>query len=81
LQAEHSKKFAVATILDPILQIAARSAIARHRWADRGAAPIGYIKGMALVYARVLGKLAAGDAAAIEMAKADTGDGSRDALA
>ena len=71
----------MATILDPILQIAARSAIARHRWADRGAAPIGYIKGMALVYARVLGKLAAGDAAAIEMAKADTGDGSRDALA
>jgi hypothetical protein len=66
---------------DPILQIAARSTIARHRWEDRGVAPIGYIKGMAVVYARVLCKLRAADAAATEMAKANTGDKDHDALA
>jgi hypothetical protein len=36
---------------------------------------------MALVFARVLCKLAAGDAAAVEMAKANTGNAARDALA
>ena len=44
-------------------------------------APAGYIKGMAVVFARVYCKLAARDPAAIEMAKANTGDGTRDALA
>jgi hypothetical protein len=36
---------------------------------------------MALVYARVYCKLKAGDAAALEMAKANTGDSAKDALA
>jgi LAS superfamily LD-carboxypeptidase LdcB/peptidoglycan hydrolase-like protein with peptidoglycan-binding domain len=67
--------------LDRILQLAANSAIARYRWRDRGVAPRGYIKGMALVYARVYCKLKAGDAAAREMAKANTGNTDRDALA
>lgn len=66
---------------DPIVQIAAESDIARYEWKDRGAAPAGYIKGMALVYARVYCKLKAGDAAVSEMAKANTGDGAKDALA
>ncbi|HEX8666057.1 MAG TPA: hypothetical protein VF744_18740 [Beijerinckiaceae bacterium] len=70
-----------ATAFDPITQIAARSAIARHNWPGRGVAPAGYIKGMALVFARVLCKLRAGDAAATEMAKANTGDNAHDALA
>ena len=64
-----------------ITRIAAASAIARFSWPQRGVAPIGYIKGMALVFARVLCKLSAGDAAAVEMAKADTGNAARDALA
>ena len=67
--------------LDPILQAAAGSAIAGYAWKDRGVAPIGYIKGMALVYGRVYCKFKAGDACAAEMGKANTGDGSRDALA
>jgi hypothetical protein len=67
--------------IDQIIQIAASSSIARHRWDDRGVAPIGYIKGMAVVYARVYCKLKAGDAAATEMAKAKTTDNRRDALA
>jgi len=35
-----------------ILKIAADSECAKHDWKDRGRAPIGYIKGMALVYAK-----------------------------
>ena len=38
-------------------------------------------KGMALVYARVYCKLKSNDAAAVEMAKANTGNATRDALA
>lgn len=67
--------------LDQIIQIAAGSAIARYDWNNRGVAPRGYSKGMALVYARVYCKLQAGDAAVTEMAKANTGDRSTDALA
>jgi len=63
-----------------ITQIAGASDIARYSWQDRGIAPAGYIKGMALVYARVYSKLKAGDAAALEMAKAKTADSDRDAL-
>jgi hypothetical protein len=69
--------------LDEIIRIAADSAIARHRWEgeERGVAPLGYTKGMALVFARTLCKLKTKDPLAVEMAKADTGDRNRDALA
>jgi hypothetical protein len=67
--------------IDTIAGIAAGSAIAHFSWPGRGLAPIGYTKGMAVVFARVLCKLAAGDPAAVEMAKADTGNAARDALA
>lgn len=66
--------------LKQVLQIAAGSTIAAFHWSDRGVAPIGYIKGMALSYARVYCKLKAGDTAAIEMAKANSGNGKKDAL-
>jgi Putative peptidoglycan binding domain/N-acetylmuramoyl-L-alanine amidase len=72
---------ALAGPLDPIIRIAAASEIARFPWKDRGVAPPGYIKGMALVYGRVFCKLNAGNPAAVEMAKAKTSDASRDALA
>jgi hypothetical protein len=67
--------------IDTITRIAAGSPIARFNWPGRGVAPIGYIKGMAVVFARVLCKLRAGDAAAVEMAKRSTGDVNHDALA
>jgi hypothetical protein len=71
---------ALAATIGQILDIAARSAIARYDWEDRGVAPRGYIKGMAVVYARVYCKLLGGDPFAVEMAKkAQTA--SRDALA
>jgi hypothetical protein len=69
-----------AATVDRILDIAARSAIARFRWPSRGVAPAGYIKGMAVVYARVYCKLRAGDPFAVEMAKAKAQSTSRDAL-
>ena len=65
---------------DQITGLAAASDVARLPWKDRGVAPTGYIKGMALVYARVYCKLSAGEPAAVEMAKARTPD-DRDALA
>jgi pimeloyl-ACP methyl ester carboxylesterase len=64
-----------------ISTIATISDIARFNWRGRGVAPIGYTKGMALVYARVYLKLQAGDAAAVDMAKANTGDADNDVLA
>lgn len=60
--------------------LASSSAIAAYRWADRGKAPAGYIKGMAVSYAKVYHDLAAGNANAIEMAKAMGADESTDAL-
>lgn len=67
--------------LDPILQVAAGSAIAGYAWKNRGVAPIGYIKGMALSYARAYCRLNAADPCTLEMAKANTGNGAADALA
>lgn len=68
------------TPIEQITQLAAASDIARFNFNDRGVPPAGYIKGMAVVYARVFCKLKAGDAAAIEMAKAKTANANKDAL-
>ena len=66
---------------EAIASIAANSSLSRVRWRDRGMAPLGYIKGMAVMFAVVARKLAQGDPVALEMAKADTGDSRHDALA
>lgn len=67
--------------IERIIQIAAGSSIARFDWANRGVAPAGYIKGMAVVFARVVCKLAANHPAAVEMAKPEIGDVAHDVLA
>ena len=69
------------TPIEQVIQIAAGSDIARFSFKDRGVAPAGYIKGMAVVYSRVFCKLKAGDEAAIEMARAKTQNQNKDALA
>jgi hypothetical protein len=74
-------KNAGATGVAQIVQIAANSAIAHYDWQGRGVAPAGYTKGMAVAFARVYCKFKAGAAAAVEMAKADTQNGTKDALA
>jgi hypothetical protein len=65
---------------DAIANIAANSSLARVRWLERGIAPLGYIKGMAVMFAVVARKLAQGDPVALEMARA-SGDSRHDALA
>jgi len=71
-------------IIDQIAQLAADSDLAKFKWTDdngdKDRAPLAYVKGMAVVYARVYGRLKAGDAAAAEMAKKKTGDADKDAL-
>lgn len=61
--------------------IGSASEIRSYAWKNRGRAPLGYVQGMALGYARMFCKLNAGDAAALEAAKAETADASKDALA
>jgi hypothetical protein len=67
--------------INQIIHIAANSSIAEYSWKDRGLAPRGYITGMAVAFARVYCKLKSGDDSAHEMAKANTGDDSKDCLA
>ena len=71
----------LAPSIDRIKRIAAESELAGFRWKDRGKAPIGYIKGMALVFGRAYCKFKVNDPAALDMAKKNTGDQGRDALA
>jgi hypothetical protein len=67
--------------LDPITQIAATSKIARYVWPpNRGVAPLGYIEGMALTYARDYCKFKAGNAAVADMAQPDSYNPAHDAL-
>jgi Putative peptidoglycan binding domain len=67
--------------LKQITQMAERSALAHVNFRDRGRAPTGFVKGMALAYGRVYCKFKAGDATALDMAQKKTGDAARDALA
>lgn len=69
-----------ASAIARISDLASASTIAPYRWANRGKAPAGYIKGMAVSYAKIYHDLGAGDAYAVEMAKAMTADASKDAL-
>lgn len=63
-----------------ISKLASASAIASYDWAKRGKAPAGYIKGMAVSYARIYRDLGVKNAYAIEMAKAVSDDATKDAL-
>ena len=64
-----------------ISDLAVGSDIAAYRWIDRGAAPRGYLRGMAVMFGRAYCKMNAGRDAASEMSMADSGDGEVDALA
>jgi hypothetical protein len=69
-----------ADAISRIAHVASNSTIASYNWANRGKAPAGYIKGMAVSYAKVYYDLGAGNSNAVEMAKAVTADASKDAL-
>lgn len=63
-----------------ISSIAINSSIADYSWRDRGQAPDGYIKGMAVAYAQAYRRFKSNDPVAKEMSKANTGDDDVDAL-
>ena len=63
-----------------IAMLAASSPIARYSWQNRGVAPAGYIKGMAVTFAQVCQKWKAGDSAAHVMAMPNSGNDNVDAL-
>lgn len=56
--------------LDLILSIAEHSQVALYDWRARGRAPLGYIKGLAVMFARLLVRLQQGDPIVAEIAKA-----------
>ena len=59
--------------VDRICSLAAASPVARYEWINRDIAPLGYIKGMAVVFALVYSKLKTKDPATLAMAAADSG--------
>jgi hypothetical protein len=69
-----------AAVVGSIVALASSHALARYDWRDRGRAPAGYIKGMAVAYGVVCAKLKAGNSAAQLMAQASIGDEEHDAL-
>lgn len=68
-------------VIPAIIELARNSPVASYSWKGRGKAPIGYVNGMAVMFARVLCNLHRFGLAAREMAKADTGQTATDALA
>jgi hypothetical protein len=74
------QKMGHAAAIPMITTLAAHSAVGTHKWERRGLAPIGFIKGMAVAFGRVYCKLKLGDPAAIDIAKADTGNPYVDAV-
>lgn len=72
--------FTPETILE-ICACAEANPVYKYSWNDRGRAPAGYIKGMALAYGQACLRLKMDDPAVREMAKANTGNSDTDALA
>jgi hypothetical protein len=66
--------------VDRICHLAAASDLAFYSWKNRGRAPLGYIKGMAVVFGVVYAKLKNNDAAATAMAAASVPANASDAL-
>lgn len=67
--------------VDPeILRIAEESKIAEYSWRDRGVAPLGYTKGVALAWAQCIERWLENDPIVLEMAKANTHNDDLDAI-
>lgn len=64
-----------------ICKLADDSAIAGYNWRDRGMMQIGYIQGVALCFGQAVLRLRHGDPAVQQMARKNTGNASKDALA
>lgn len=69
------------TAIEQIVKLAADSEIARFNWPQRGVAPRGFVKGMAVTFGYVYEKWRSGDSAARMMAAMNSGQESSDVLA
>jgi Putative peptidoglycan binding domain len=67
-------------MIDYIAAGAAKSSIASYNWANRGTAPIGYTKGVAVAFGNIYRQWRAGYPPALDMAKANTHNSDKDAL-
>lgn len=67
-------------LFQQIQRLAGASALARVDWLNRGRAPAGYVKGMALSFAAIYDRWRNGDATVLSMAQADRDDIEHDAL-
>lgn len=67
--------------VDQIKQIASNSSCLTYSWKDRGRAPSGYIKGMALSYARSLCREKKQSSLGLLLSAANTGNTTKDAIA
>ena len=65
---------------EQIAELVIAHPIERYVWEDRGRSPVGYVAGIAQVFALALTWLKAGDPIAIEMAQAESGDAETDVL-
>jgi hypothetical protein len=70
-----------ADSIEKIKIIAANSPVAKYTWKDRGKAPIGYIKGIAVTYAKSYLELKTKQDTAVAVMSQAVGDSSKDALA
>jgi Putative peptidoglycan binding domain len=72
----------VTVIVDPVAisAVVAKSELAKVSWKDRGRAPLGYLKGMAIMFAWCQKRLEEGHPTAVDMAHASKGDPDHDAL-
>jgi hypothetical protein len=68
-------------MIERICDLAMESQVAVYSWSDRGVAPPGYVKGMAVAWAAALRKYLADDPAVIEMAKANSWNSEIDVFA
>ncbi len=64
-----------------IINLATTSSCARYEWNDRGSAPVGYIRGMALTYRKAFCDARAGGTASTRVATGTLGQPGVDALA
>ncbi|MDD4974707.1 MAG: hypothetical protein PHY93_10180 [Bacteriovorax sp.] len=67
--------------IDQIKTIAADSTCANYSWKNRGKAPVGYISGVALSYARSLCRLKTNSTLSQTMSAASSGNATKDAIA
>jgi hypothetical protein len=80
LAACGSREERIAEIADEIGTIASKSSCSSYSWEDRSVAPLGYITGMGVAFAKSLCRQIAGDELAQTLAAAKSSDDGADAL-